>query len=131
MEVIHVMTHEPESIGPDDMLAQAQQIMNLGNFRRLPVVKDRGVVGIITERCLRGQASYLEATKVNAVMSSPVITVGSRTAVEEAAKLMLHHKIGGMPVVDHGKLVGIITTSDILRAFLQIVGAAAKPHSAA
>lgn len=121
MEMIHIMTKHPETIHPDDMLAKAKTMMEVGGFRRLPVVKDGQVVGMLTERDLRAHGGYLESTKVNTAMSSPVISVGPKSTVQDAARLMLHNKIGGMPVLDNGKLVGMVTTIDMIRAFLEVV----------
>ena len=121
MQMIHIMTRHPETIRNDETLAKAKQMMDVAGFRRLPVVRDGQVVGMITERDLRAHSGYLESTKVDAVMSTPVVSVGPESTVQEATRLMLHHKIGGLPVVDKGKLVGVVTTIDMLRAFLQVV----------
>jgi acetoin utilization protein AcuB len=121
MEMIHIMTRHPETIHPDDTLAKAKEMMDAGEFRRLPVVKEGEVVGMLTERNLRGHSGYLASTKVNVAMSAPVISVGPDTTVQDATRLMLRHKIGGLPVVDRGKLVGIVTSIDMLRAFLEVV----------
>ncbi len=121
MEMIHIMTRHPETIHPDDTLAKAKEIMDVARFRRLPVVKDGEIVGMLTERNLREHSGYLESTKVNVAMSTPVVSVGPNSTVQEATRLMLRHKIGGLPVVDRGKLVGIVTTIDMLRAFLEVV----------
>jgi len=121
MEMIHIMTKHPETIHPDDTLAKAKEMMEVAGFRRLPVVKDDEVVGMLTERDLRSHAGYLESTKVNAAMSAPVISVGPNSTVQAVARLMLRHKIGGMPVLDSGKLVGMVTTIDMLKAFLEVV----------
>ena len=121
MEMIHVMTKHPETIHPDDNLAKAKEMMEVAGFRRLPVVKGDEVVGMLTERDLRSHAGYLDSTKVNATMSAPVISVGPNSTVQAAARLMLRHKIGGMPVLESGKLVGMVTTIDMLKAFLEVV----------
>ncbi len=121
MEMIHVMTRHPETIHPDDTLAKAKEMMDAAGFRRLPVVKDGEVVGMLTERDLRAHAGYLESSKVNAAMSAPVISVGPHSTVQEAARLMLHHKVGGLPVIDGRRLVGIVTSIDMLRAFLEVI----------
>lgn len=126
MQMLHVMTKHPETIGPGDMLLQAKEMMDAGGFRRLTVVDEGRVVGIITERDLREHGGYLKSTKVGIVMKTPVATVGSHTSVEEAARLMLTKKIGGMPVVDGTKLVGIVTTSDMLSALLSVIDTAQK-----
>jgi acetoin utilization protein AcuB len=66
---------------------------------------------------------HLEQTKVNVVMTEEVATVTPLTTLEEAAQVLLRRKIGGLPVVEEGKLAGIITTSDVLQAFLDVMGA--------
>jgi len=121
MEMIHIMTRHPETIRPEDTLAKAKEMMDVAGFRRLPVVKDGEIVGMLTERNLREHSGYLESTKVNVAMNAPVVSVGPNSTVQEATRLMLRHKIGGLPVVDRGKLVGIVTTIDMLRAFLEVV----------
>jgi len=117
------MTKNPVTVTPDQFLIQARQKMEAGGFRRLPVLSDERLVGIITGRDMREHVGYLEQTKINGVMSENLITVSPSTTLEEAAQLLLKHKIGGLPVVEQGRLVGIITTSDILKAFLDVMGA--------
>jgi acetoin utilization protein AcuB len=117
------MTKNPVVIGPDDFLSLAQERMKTGEFRGLPVVKEGKLIGIVTNRNLGPHVGFLEKTKVNAAMSETLITVSPNEIVEKAAQLMLEHKIGGLPVVDGDKLVGIITTSDLLRTFLDVIGA--------
>lgn len=129
MEMIHIMTKHPETIHPDDTLAKAREMMEAGGFRRLPVVKGDAVVGMLTERDTRSHFGYLESTKVNAAMSSPVISVGPHSTVQEAARLMLRHKIGGLPVLVNGNLAGMVTTIDMLRAFLEVVETFEKNRS--
>jgi acetoin utilization protein AcuB len=126
MQMLHVMTKHPETIAPGDMLLKAKEMMDIGGFRRLTVVNEGRVVGIITERDLREHSGYLKSTKVDVVMKTPVLTVDSHTSVEDAARMMLGKKIGGMPVVDADKLVGIVTTSDMLRALLSVIDTAQK-----
>lgn len=117
------MSKEPVTIGPEDNLAQAQERMEKGGFRRLPVLEGERLVGIITDRDLRQHLGYLERTKVNVAMTEELVTVSPQTTIEQAAELLLKHKIGGLPVVEDGKLIGIITASDILKTFLEVMGA--------
>jgi acetoin utilization protein AcuB len=132
MEMMHIMTRHPETIEPNDTLAKAKQMFDAGGFRRLPVVSDGEVVGILTERSLREHSGYLNSTKVNIAMSTPVVSVAPSTTVQDATRLMLKHKIAGLPVMDGGKLVGIVTTTDVLKAFLQVVEAEeARRHTSA
>jgi acetoin utilization protein AcuB len=97
--------------------------MQTGRFRRLPVVANGTLVGIITERDLRAHRGYLERTKVNGVMTENPRTIDGESTVEEAAQIMLERQIGGLPVLNNGQLAGIITATDVLRAFLQVMGA--------
>ena len=117
------MTKEPITVGPDDLLIRAAHKMAAGGFRRLPVVSDGKLVGIITERDLREHGGHLEHTKINGAMTENPVTVVPATTLEEATRILLERQIGGLPVVADGRLIGIITTSDILNAFLNVMGA--------
>lgn len=117
------MNKTPVTVTPQDTLATAQAKMHAGGFRRLPVVENGQLVGIVSDRDVRQHMGHLEQTKVNAVMTEEVVTVTPLTTLEEAAQVLLKRKIGGLPVVEEGKLAGIITTSDILQAFLDVMGA--------
>ena len=121
MVVGQKMTKKPVTIAPDASLAAVRKKMG-GKFRRVPVVENGKMVGIVTDRDLREHKGMLDKTKVNAVMTKKVVTVTSATPIERAARLLLRRKIGGLPVVDDGKLVGIITTSDLLKALVRLVG---------
>ena len=120
MQIVNLMTPDPIAINPADTLANAKAVMDEGRFRRLPVVEDGRLVGILTERDIREHLGYLGSTRVNAAMRTALITVTPYDTVESAAQLMLKHKIGGLPIATGGKLVGIVTTSDLLKAFLWI-----------
>jgi acetoin utilization protein AcuB len=117
------MTKEPITTEPDELLIRASHKMRTGGFRRLPVVSDGKVVGIVTEHDLREHHGHLEHTKINGVMTEEPVTVTPGTTVEDAARIMLERQIGGLPVVADGRLVGIITASDIMTAFLDVMGA--------
>jgi len=123
MQISNAMTPNPVTIRSGDVLAKAKGLMEAGGFRRLPVVDDGHLVGILTERDLRAHAGHLENTRVNAVMRTSLVTVAPDETVEEAARLMLKHKIGGLPIVADGRLAGIVTTSDLLAAFLRVLQA--------
>jgi|SRR5208282_378273 len=121
MQIINLMTSDPVTINPHENLSKAKSIMETGGFRRVPVVDDGRLVGILTERDLHKYSGFLESTRVNAAMRTVLVTLTPHNTVEDAARLMLKHKIGGLPIVADGKLVGIVTTSDLLRAFLLVV----------
>lgn len=125
MVVRHRMTHQPITVSSHDTLATAQDKMTAGHFRRLPVVDDGVLVGILTDRDLRRHVGSEARTRVGAAMTETPLTVSPLTPVEEAVQLMLKHQVSGLPVVENGQVVGILTTSDVLRAFLDLTGAAA------
>jgi len=104
-------------ISPHDSLAKAKAVMDSRNFRHLPVVEDGKLVGILSNNDIRWQG-HLTATVAEAMTPNP-ITVTPATTIDETARLMLHRKINAVLVVDGGAPVGIITTSDILKLFLE------------
>jgi acetoin utilization protein AcuB len=134
------MSHNPQTILPDVPVAEALQRMKREKVRRFPVVDKQGrLVGIVSHSDLlyaspssatslsMWEISYLMSQiKVKEVMTKQVITVAEDAPVEEAARLMVEHKIGGLPVVHDGQLVGIITESDLFKVFLEIFGAREK-----
>jgi acetoin utilization protein AcuB len=121
MQLVNLMTSDPVTVHPHDHLSRAKSMMHAGHFRRVPVVDGGRLVGILTERDLAKYSGFLESTRVNAAMRTALITVTPHNTVEDAARLMLKHKIGGLPIVAAGRLVGIVTTTDLLRAFLIVV----------
>ncbi|MBI3059667.1 MAG: CBS domain-containing protein [Deltaproteobacteria bacterium] len=117
------MSSNVVALTPEDYLSTAQAKMWLGGFRRVPVVQDGDLVGILTDRDIREHLGRLERTKISAAMTEDLVTVTPETTLEEAAQIMLKHKIGGLPVLKAGKIVGMITTSDVVQAFLDVMGA--------
>jgi acetoin utilization protein AcuB len=117
------MTPNPVTIGPHAMLSEAQEKMTAGHFRRLPVMDAGTLVGILTDRDVRRHWGSEERTKVQAAMIETPLTIPPDMPIEEATQLMLRDQISGLPVVENGKLIGIVTTSDILKAFLDVTGA--------
>ena len=117
------MSKDPVTVTAEDLLIQARLKMQRGGFRRLPVVSDGQLVGIVTDRDTREHAGYLDRTQVKTAMSKKPVTVTPATTLETAAQILLKRKIGGLPVMENGRLVGVITTSDILQAFLDVMGA--------
>jgi len=121
MLVIERMTTTPVTITGDLTVTQALEVIERRNVRHLPVVNDRGLlIGIITERdLLRAKGNQV----VENLMERRVITVTEYTPLENAARIMADHKIGSLPVVRDGKLVGIITQTDLFKVFLELLGA--------
>ncbi len=96
--------------------------MATGGFRQLPVVENGRLIGIITDRDLR-QQTMSETAQVSSAMTTSPITVSPSDTAETAARIIIERKIGALPVVDHGHVVGIVTTSDLLKALLNVVRA--------
>jgi acetoin utilization protein AcuB len=123
MLISRLMTYGATTVSSHDSLRTAATLMESGGFRRVPVVDEDQLVGIVSDRDIRAHSGYLDSTKVTAAMTSDPKTVTPRMSVEDAARLMIAHKIGGLPVVEDGKLVGILTTTDVLKAFLKVEAA--------
>jgi len=123
MLIRRAMTNGAETVSSRDTLRTAADLMARGGFRRVPVVDDGKLVGIVSDRDVRAHSGYLDITRVTAAMTSELKTVTPEMTVEDAARLMIHHKIGGLPVVENGDLIGIITTTDILKGFLNVEAA--------
>ncbi len=126
MRIANLMTRDPVTVGPHDTLAKVDALMKRHHFRRMPVVEGDALVGFLTERDLTAHSTTLGVTRVDAIMRVPVMTLDPEASVEEAARLMLRNKIGGLPIVERGRLVGILTASDVLKAFLNVVDATGK-----
>jgi acetoin utilization protein AcuB len=124
MLVGQIMTREVATITPDKQVGQALKLMQKLNIRHLPVVQHHRMVGWITSRDLREVllASMLEKITVRDVMVQAPISVTPDTSVEEAARLVVEHKIGGMPVVEGDRLAGVITMLDLVSAFTTMLG---------
>jgi CBS domain-containing protein len=127
------MTRDVTTISPNQTLPEAHDLMRKYKIRRLPVVDDGQLVGILTLGDVREagasdatslsifELNYLLARlKISEIMTRDPLTVSPETGLAEAAKLMLHHKIGGLPVLEGHSLVGIITESDIFRAYVRL-----------
>lgn len=123
------MTRDVVTITPETTLPEAHRLMTEKRIRRLPVVQDDRLVGIITRGDVRGaepseatslsiwELNYLLAQlSIDEIMTTEVVTVAPETTIRDAAQLMLDNKISGLPVVDEeNRVVGIITESDIFR----------------
>lgn len=130
------MSHPVIFIRPEMPIQDAVDLMNREGIRRAPVVAGGKLVGIVSYRDLLhaspSQATSLSIWELNyllskitvdEVMSKEVITVTEDTPIEEAARIMADNKIGGLPVVKNGGVVGIITETDLFRVLLELMGA--------
>ncbi len=134
------MTKHPLTISEDESLADTHRYMQEQDVRHLPVMNKAGnMVGLVAESdLLKAQPSaatslstweihyLLDRIKVKDVMIREVITTTEDCPIEEAAQLMLEHKIGCLPVVRKGQLVGMITETDLFRVFLEMFAARQK-----
>jgi acetoin utilization protein AcuB len=131
------MTSPAVTITADTPFQEAVKLMREKGFRRIPVVnKDGRLVGIISERDLLHAAPspatslsiwemnyLLWKLRIDELMTKNVLTVSPDTPIEEAARLMVSNKIGGLPVVDESKkVVGVITETDIFKTFVEMLG---------
>jgi acetoin utilization protein AcuB len=136
MIVAKRMMRNPVSVDENDSMKKAMDLLKERDIRHLPVLKDGDkLVGILTERDIK-QASpspataleireiyyLLDKVKIKQIMTRRPYTISSTAPVEEAALIMREKKIGCLPVVDSGKLVGILTETDILDAFIEAMG---------
>ena len=133
------------TITTDVPMQDALNLMREENIRRLPIVHSRGqLVGIVTESDLLhaspSQATTLSVWELNyllskitieEIMTSEVVTVTPDTPLEDAARVMADNRIGGVPVVRNGEVVGIITETDLFKVFLEMLGARDKGVRAA
>lgn len=113
------------TVDPDVSPPEAAKLMRANSVRRLVVEQAGEVVGILCHRDLARAAERMgtqkQVARVREVMKFPVITVGVDDPIEKAARLMTRHHIGSLAVLSGGKLAGIITESDIFRAFAQLL----------
>lgn len=111
------------TVSPEDSLEKAVQLMKLHFIRHLPVVEDGRLVGLVTESTIRQYARPEELGRpLREIMILNPITVSPDTTIDAAARIIYRHKIGGLPVVEGERLVGIITITDILEAFIELMG---------
>lgn len=124
MQVSLWMTQKPHCASADDLLDVVATAMEHRCFRHVPVVDAEGrLVGIVTDRDLREHKGYWSTTKVSAAISEPAIALGPDDPIESAAQILLERKIGGLPVIDgERRVIGILTTSDLLRGVLNGIG---------
>ncbi len=124
MQVHKRMAKKLITISPGTGILKAMDLMRKASIRHLPVVEGSEFLGLVTEGVLR-QASLLsiiDKVSIEDVMIKSPITISPEAGIEEAARLIFTHKIGGLPVVKGKKLVGIITAVDVLQAFVRLMG---------
>ncbi len=132
------MSHPVITIPPDMPILDALNLMRVEHVRRVPVVKNGKLIGIVSDKDLLNASPsaattlsvhevnyWLSKITVEEIMTRDVITVTVDTPIEEAARIMADNKVGGLPVMRDGKLVGIITETDLFKILLEMMGARA------
>lgn len=127
LTVAEIMTKEPYTLGPDDNLASARQIMAEHHIRHIPVVSSDGnLIGLVSQRDVLaaedstvlneegGEGSRDQYVAISSIMTAPVQTVDEHAGLRGTAMHLQKNKLGCLPVVDGSKLVGIITDSDFV-----------------
>jgi acetoin utilization protein AcuB len=136
MLIKEIMSSPVITINPEMPIQEALELMKSENIRRTPVLKKGKLVGIISDYDLLNaspsQATSLSVFELNyliskitadEVMTKEVITVAEDTPIEEAARIMADSKVGGLPVMRKGDVVGIVTETDLFRVLLELMGA--------
>jgi CBS domain-containing protein len=126
--VKEIMMSAPVTLGPEDTLDLANDIIQLGRVRHIPIVSNGKLVGVLTQRDLFGAATtavfglkgrskkaLLKSFQIKEIMRTHLLTVAPNAAIKDAALVMAEKKVGCLPVVDNGSLVGLVTATDILR----------------
>lgn len=148
MSIEQWMKHPVHCVKPLDSIVHAREIMEAHRVNQLPVVVDGRLVGIITDRDLRaafpsvfesptfherkarGAATDPKTITVEMVMTPHVLTLKPGESIVNAARLMRRERLGAVPVVDCERLVGIVTRSDVLDAFVEVAQREAARESA-
>ena len=128
MTVRDLMSEKVATVARRDTVEIADGMMSMGRIRHLPVMEGAEVVGILSQRDLFRSAlgaamalgmhrpqEIMRALEVGDIMTTPPVTIGPEAAVQDAARAMEERRIGCLPVVENGRLVGILTETDILR----------------
>ena len=134
LTVSEIMTREPYTLGPDSNLAEARQLMAEHHIRHIPVLSNDGsLVGLVSQRdvlaaedsSVVSSQQAIDATDryvaLSSVMTSPVQTVDERDSLRGTAMILQKSKVGCLPVLRDGKLVGIITDTDFVAIAINLM----------
>lgn len=134
LTVAEIMTRQPFVLGPDDTVESARQMMAQHHIRHIPIVNDSDIlVGLITQRDVLAaedstvlnpvvdESSRSRYVAISAVMTTPVQTTDESASLRGTALHLLEHKLGCLPVVNDGKLTGIITDSDFVTVAINLM----------
>ena len=132
LRVRDCMSVDPETVGPKDSLQKVIELLRRRDIRSVPVIENGRLIGIVTDRDVRQVAPayslfrdedevrhYTERLTVTAAMTTDPMTIAPDAPLVEAAKLLETYRISSMPVIDDGRLVGMLTVTDVLRVFVE------------
>lgn len=120
MLVRNRMTRRVVTARPEWLPNKARELLRRMHIRQLPVVRQGQIVGIVTDRDLR--AATAQGKTLGDVMTPDPVTISPSASVDEAASVLRQRKFNALPVVEQNRLVGILTASDILDAFIELSG---------
>jgi acetoin utilization protein AcuB len=134
MKASEWMTSNPKTVNDDDLVRTAVMLFVEHRIRHLPVVRDGALVGIISDRDLKRAMpsivagstpeeyqDFMESTSIEQLMTKKPITCGPDTDLIDVVREFCEHKVGAIPVVEDERLVGIVTQTDMMHAFLQVL----------
>jgi len=134
LTVRRFMTPDPMTLGPEDSLMRALELMRLRHIHRIPIVLGDALLGLLVEGDLkRAEPSMLsqsqdefnrvmEETPISRIMIRDPMTISPDAPLLSAAQTLHSTKYGSLPVVEDGRVVGIITANDMLRALVEVLG---------
>jgi CBS domain-containing protein len=139
MRVREVMSTDVEVVDRNDTLHAVEERMATKRIRHFPVLEQGDVVGLVTQRDLfkaamsstmgygaKAQQAFLQSVRVKEIMVYPVVTISPETSVAEAVDMLMQQGIGCLPVMEAGRLVGILTKTDLLRCLRTMSAAEEK-----
>lgn len=128
------MSRQVVTLTPEQTLREAIELLRSKRIRHLPVVEDSRLVGIVTDRDVKRATPsllsgidreefdrVLNETLISQVMTREPLTVTPETTLKRTLAVLIEHRVGAVPVVKHGKLVGIVTDTDMLRALYELL----------
>ena len=130
--VADCMTADPTTVGPNDSLQRVVELLRRRDIRSVPVLQEGRLIGIVTDRDVRQVAPayplfrdedeirrYTENLTVTAAMTADPMTIAPDAPLVDAARVLETYRISSLPVVDGVELVGVLTVTDLLRAFVE------------
>lgn len=124
MKIKNWITRGPKVISPDSTIFEAVEMMQKFSIRHIPVMENDELIGLITESALRQALLRKDEKleKIRDIMIRNPITIDYSSSIDHAARLINEYRVGGLPVLEKRKLAGIFTTTDLVNAFISLLG---------